>query len=38
MGAGYDDVKVGDVLEIYETRQVERTELAPDGAVPAASS
>jgi translation initiation factor IF-2 len=35
--AGYDDVKVGDVLEIYETRQVERTDLATDGAAPASS-
>ena len=25
--AGYDDVKEGDVLEVYETRQVERTAL-----------
>jgi translation initiation factor IF-2 len=25
--AGFDDVKVGDVLEIYEVRQVERTDL-----------
>jgi translation initiation factor IF-2 len=25
--AGFDDVKVGDVLEIYEIRQVERTDL-----------
>jgi translation initiation factor IF-2 len=36
--AGYDDVKVGDVLEIYETRQIERTDLTTDGAVPASSS
>ena len=35
--ANYDDVKVGDVLEAYETRQVERTDLS-DGAAPAASS
>jgi translation initiation factor IF-2 len=35
--AGYDDVKVGDVLEIYETRQIERTDLATDGAAPASS-
>ena len=26
--AGFDDVKEGDVLEVYETRQVERTALA----------
>jgi translation initiation factor IF-2 len=25
--AGFDDVKVGDVLEVYEVRQVERTDL-----------
>jgi translation initiation factor IF-2 len=32
--AGYDDVKEGDVLEVYEKRQVERTDLseAPTGA------
>jgi translation initiation factor IF-2 len=39
--AGYDDVKIGDILEVYETRQVERTDLATDGAArpaaPAAS-
>ncbi|MDQ3992215.1 MAG: translation initiation factor IF-2 [Actinomycetota bacterium] len=29
--AGFDDVKVGDVLEIYETRQIERTDLSTDG-------
>jgi translation initiation factor IF-2 len=36
--AGYDDVKIGDVLEIYQTRQVERTDLATEGASPAATS
>src|SRR4029078_11122058 len=25
--ANYDDVKVGDVLEVFETREVERTSL-----------
>jgi translation initiation factor IF-2 len=32
--AGYDDVKEGDVLEVYEKRQVERTDLSesPAGA------
>ncbi|MFN2470030.1 MAG: translation initiation factor IF-2 [Gaiellaceae bacterium] len=35
--AGYDDVKVGDVLEIYETRQIERTDLGTDGAGSASS-
>jgi translation initiation factor IF-2 len=33
--ANYDDVKVGDVLEAYETRQIERTDLS-DGPAPAA--
>jgi translation initiation factor IF-2 len=32
---GFNDVKEGDVLEIYETRQVERTDLS-DGAAPTA--
>jgi translation initiation factor IF-2 len=36
--AGFDDVKVGDILEIYETRQIERTDLTTDAAVPASSS
>jgi translation initiation factor IF-2 len=35
--ANYDDVKVGDVLEAYETRQIERTDLS-DGSAPAAPS
>jgi translation initiation factor IF-2 len=26
--ANFDDVKVGDVLEVYETRQIERTDLS----------
>jgi translation initiation factor IF-2 len=34
--ANYDDVKVGDVLEVYETRQVERTDL--ETPAPAAST
>jgi translation initiation factor IF-2 len=33
---GYDDVKEGDVLEVYEVREVERTELA-EAVAPAAS-
>jgi translation initiation factor IF-2 len=33
---GFNDVKEGDVLEVYETRQIERTEL--DGAPVAAAS
>jgi translation initiation factor IF-2 len=37
--AGYDDVKEGDVLEVFEVREVERTELtAPAGtAAPSAT-
>ena len=36
---GFNDVKEGDVLEVYETRQIERTELdeAPVAAAPAAA-
>ncbi|MDH4347102.1 MAG: EF-Tu/IF-2/RF-3 family GTPase, partial [Thermoleophilia bacterium] len=33
---GFNDVKEGDVLEVYETKQVERTDLA--GASPSASA
>ena len=38
---GFNDVKEGDVLEAYETREVERTDLAvaaapADGGEPAA--
>src|ERR671910_1691538 len=35
--ANYDDVKVGDVLEAYETKQVERTDLSEAPTAPAAS-
>jgi translation initiation factor IF-2 len=35
---GFNDVKEGDVLEAYETREVERTELAEATAVSSASS
>jgi translation initiation factor IF-2 len=36
---GFNDVKEGDVLEVYETRQVERTDLTtPVAATPAATS
>jgi translation initiation factor IF-2 len=35
---GYDDVKEGDVLEVYEVREVERTELAAPAGAAAASS
>jgi translation initiation factor IF-2 len=37
--ANYDDVKVGDIIEAYETRQVERTDLSEAApAAPAATS
>ena len=36
---GFNDVKEGDVLEVYETRQVERTDLStPAPATPAATT
>ena len=35
---GYDDVKEGDVLEVYEVREVERTELAASAATAAPST
>src|SRR5437763_6591729 len=31
---GFNDLKEGDVLEIYETREVERTDLSSDGGSP----
>ena len=36
---GFNDVKEGDVLEVYETREVERTDLdeAPAAPPPAAA-
>jgi translation initiation factor IF-2 len=34
---GFNDVKEGDVLEVYETREVERTDLS-NGAAPASDS
>jgi translation initiation factor IF-2 len=34
---GFNDVKEGDVLEVYETRQVERTDLTTPVATPAAT-
>ncbi len=34
---GFNDVKEGDVLEIYETRQVERTDLSEAPTAPAAT-
>jgi translation initiation factor IF-2 len=37
--ANYDDVKVGDVLEVYETREIERTSLdEPSSAAPATTA
>ena len=33
---GFNDVKEGDILEIFETRQVERTDLS-DGAGPSSN-
>jgi translation initiation factor IF-2 len=35
--AGYDDVKEGDVLEVFEVREVERTDLTAGAPTPAAS-
>jgi translation initiation factor IF-2 len=34
---GFNDVKEGDVLEVYETREVERTDLSEVAPAPAAS-
>jgi translation initiation factor IF-2 len=34
---GFNDVKEGDILEVYETRQVERTDLSEAPTAPAAS-
>jgi translation initiation factor IF-2 len=36
--AGFNDVKEGDVLECYETRQVERTDLSDATPAPAATT
>jgi translation initiation factor IF-2 len=35
---GFNDVKEGDVLELYETRQVERTDLSAPAPAPAATT
>jgi translation initiation factor IF-2 len=35
---GFNDVKEGDVLEVYETRQVERTDLSAPAPEPAATA
>jgi translation initiation factor IF-2 len=34
---GFNDVKEGDILEVFETRQVERTDLSSDGGSRAAA-
>ena len=34
---GFNDVKEGDVLEVYEVREVERTDLNAPAATPAAT-
>jgi translation initiation factor IF-2 len=34
---GFNDVKEGDVLEVYETRQIERTDLETPAGAPASS-
>jgi translation initiation factor IF-2 len=34
---GFNDVKEGDILEVYETRQIERTDLGEPAPVAAAS-
>src|SRR5829696_5640998 len=36
--ANFDDVKIGDVLEAYETRQIERTDLETPAPEPAATA
>ena len=36
--ANFDDVKVGDILEAYETRQIERTDLDTPAPEPAATA
>ena len=36
--ANFDDVKVGDVLEVFETREVERTSLDEPAPAPAATT
>jgi translation initiation factor IF-2 len=35
---GFNDVKEGDVLEVYETRQVERTDLSAPAPEPATTA
>jgi translation initiation factor IF-2 len=35
---GFNDVKEGDILEIFETRQVERTDLSDGGSRAAAAA
>jgi len=36
--ANFDDVKIGDVLEVFETREVERTSLDETAPAPAATT
>ena len=36
--ANFDDVKVGDLLEIFETKQIERTDLTVDAATAGAAA
>jgi translation initiation factor IF-2 len=36
--ANFDDVKIGDILEAYETRQIERTDLDTPAPEPAATA
>ena len=35
---GFNDVKEGDILEVYETRQIERTDLGEAAPVAAAAA
>jgi translation initiation factor IF-2 len=35
---GFNDVKEGDILEVYETRQIERTDLGEPAPVAAAAA
>jgi translation initiation factor IF-2 len=35
---GFNDIKEGDVLELYETRQIERTDLSTPAPAPAATT
>jgi translation initiation factor IF-2 len=35
---GFNDLKEGDVLEVYETREIERTDLDTPAATPTSAS